>query len=735
MQTVLPINPLLYSQINAERNELIIYYGVTPLQVINLKDKNSLYINAVNLVLCRMKQSEVAVAFGFDRSWMVRLMQIYRELGYKGIINIKKGYPCKITPEIKDYVFERFDYYYKINGLRNFRDNIIDDVSNKYNEKISYETLRIVIKPHKEEIRDKKATIEDNGNTENTSLQNEKKSASDRDIEIRDNIDEESTNRYNRYSGLLLLNSFVNKIPLVENLTKNINDGIEKIKEITILLVYMFFLANTKIENYKELKHRELMEIIDVDNYKYPDDIRRVLRDSLVFEDLMNVNKLMFKFYIEAENHKEMWLFIDGHVLRYFGRKKTTKVYHQQSHCAVTGRVQYYLHSWNGKPLYFEINDSYNDFREMINKFIDELKKIIGKKYKKYLYIFDRGGYSYEEFNYLDDKEIQFVTWEKGDRTDYKKQNLEYIKVELLLKSNKIDEPKKKIIEVAVVNNNYKIVNPENGNEYIELKKIVIKNGKKHTAFLTNAEGRGIEELARAMVFRWREEKGFEVEVKYWGLNDINSYKADDFSEEIINRLGYEENGIKYVDSNEYKKYKKEIEKLNREIKKHQQELGKIVEKRKKLATLKDSEKYQKAVTNIDNLRDKKKEIGVKINQCTQQVRKLNKLIANGIKRLDYTQKFFMDIIRTACVHIDHNIMKVLSQYYRNGRDIFKMIDIILGTGGYIEHQPDGSLTISLCKLNTERENELLESFVEYVNNENTSLIFNKSKRIFFKTI
>ncbi|MBA7518193.1 hypothetical protein ES705_10261 [subsurface metagenome] len=735
MQRVLPINPLLYSQINAERNELIIYYGVTPLQVINLEDKNSLYINAVNLVLCGMKQSEVAVAFGFDRSWMVRLMQIYRELGYKGIINIKKGYPCKITPEIKDYVFERFDYYYKINGLRNFRDKIIDDVSNKYNEKISYETLRIVLKPHKEEIRDKKATIEDNGNIENTSLQNEEKSASDRDIEIRDNIDEESTNRYNRYSGLLLLNSFVNKIPLVENLTKNINDGIEKIKEITILLVYMFFLANTKIENYKELKHRELMEIIDVDNYKYPDDIRRVLRDSLVFEDLMNVNKLMFKFYIEAENHKEMWLFIDGHVLRYFGRKKTTKVYHQQSHCAVTGRVQYYLHSWDGKQLYFEINDSYNDFREMINKFIDELKKIIGKKHKKYLYIFDRGGYSYEEFNYLDDKEIQFVTWEKGDRTDYKKQNLEYIKVELLLKSNKIDEPKKKIIEVAVVNNNYKIVNPENRNEYIELKKIVIKNGKKHTAFLTNAEGRGIEELARAMVFRWRQEKGFEVEVKYWGLNDINSYKADDFSEEIINRLGYEKNGIKYVDSNEYKKYKKEIEKLNREIKKHQQELGKIVEKRKTLVNLKDSKKYQKTVTNIDNLRDKKKEIGVKINQCTQQVRKLNKLIANGIKRLDYTQKFFMDIIKTACVHIDHNIMKVLSQYYRNGRDIFKMIDVILGTGGYIEHQPDGSLTVSLCKLNTERENELLESFVEYINNENPSLIFNKSKRIFFKTI
>ena len=165
------------------------------------------------------------------------------------------------------------------------------------------------------------------------------------------------------------------------------------------------------------------------------------------------------------------------------------------------------------------------------------------------------------------------------------------------------------------------------------------------------------------------------------------------------------------------------------------QELGKIVEKRKKPANLNDSEKYQETVTRIDNVREKKKEIGVKINQCTQQVRKLNKLIANDIKRLDYTQKFFIDIIRTACIHIDYNIMKVLSQYYRNGRDIFKMIDIIVGTGGYIEHQPDGSLTVSLCRLNTEKENKVLEFFVNYVNNEKPSLIFNKSRKIFFKII
>ena len=127
------------------------------------------------------------------------------------------------------------------------------------------------------------------------------------------------------------------------------------------------------------------------------------------------------------------------------------------------------------------------------------------------------------------------------------------------------------------------------------------------------------------------------------------------------------------------------------------------------------------------------KELKQEIEGCQQKIRKIDQLIAKGVKRLDYTQKFFMDIIRVACAHIDNDVMKILSQYYKNRRDIFKMIDRILSTGGYIEKDSDGGLIVTLSKLNTEKENEAMELFIEHANQQNPTMLFDKSKKIVFK--
>ena len=729
MQAMLPINHDLYSIIDDKNNVVNIFYGLTRIQTIDLNDKTSLYINAVNLVECSMKQTEVAQAFGFDKSWLFRLMQVYRDSGYSGLINLKRGYPQKVTQELKDFVNQRFDYYYPTNGLKNFRDKIIDDVFDQYGIRISYETLRINLKQHKEDVKDKAIRLE----AEEAPANGAGSIVGSEEIGIRDDVNEESSNNHNRYSGLLLLNSFIRELPLLTFFEK-LSKKIERIKEIVILIIYMLFLSKLKIENYKELNHKELTEIIDVSKYKYPDEIRRDLREGLAFEDLVEINKLMFQYYIIEETSRQYWIFMDGHVIRYYGKEKIPKGYHQQSNCAVKGRVQYYMHSAEGKPLYFEINDFYNDFREIINKLIEELKRTIGEKYKTYLYVFDRGGYSYKEFKYLDEeKGVNFASWNKNDRTNYKRLDLDYTKVEIERKGNRVDKPKMITIEIALVDEEYKVANPENKDEYITVRRIVIKNGKKHSAVVTNDKSRSIEEIAEAMVFRWREEKGFEVEVKYRGLNDINSYKVEYFSEEVIKKLGYEENGIKYVDSEEYREYEKERKNVKRKISRLHQELGKIIRRMIRLEKVRNSKSVQNILEKINELDERKNEIEEKIKTSTQKIRKLSFLMEKNIKRLDYTQKFFMDIVRVACAHIDSNIMKVLSQYYKNGRDIYKMIDIIFATGGYVEKQSNGSLVVKLNKLNTKKENEVLDAFVGYVNNQNPALFSDESKRVFFQ--
>ena len=80
---------------------------------------------------------------------------------------------------------------------------------------------------------------------------------------------------------------------------------------ITVLLLYMFFLSKTKIENYKELNHRELSEVVeDIDKFRHPDYIRKIIRDNVEFKDLLKINQKMLKYYIENYNNVELMIFL-----------------------------------------------------------------------------------------------------------------------------------------------------------------------------------------------------------------------------------------------------------------------------------------------------------------------------------------------------------------------------------------------------------------------------------------
>ena len=112
----------------------------------------------------------------------------------------------------------------------------------------------------------------------------------------------------------------------------------------------------------------------------------------------------------------------------------------------------------------------------------------------------------------------------------------------------------------------------------LTVKKIIIREGSKYTALITNDKQRTIVEVAKAIKFRWREEKGFEQDVIKRGLNDINSYRSELYSPEVIERLGYEKNGVKYADSEECKKLKKERDALKKQIMDTRIDLSRVLE-------------------------------------------------------------------------------------------------------------------------------------------------------------
>ena len=340
-----------------------------------------------------MEPTKVASAFHIDRTWLYRLQKIFEKEGYEGIFNLKKGAKPKICQEIVDFIKYKYKIIYEQNGDAGFRDVIIEAVKKEFQKDISYETLRKILKPYKSDIQNQvKAEKSQDGNENigeaegSEPLELEKEKEPSPEIEKKESFIQKQP-VFNRYAGLLLLNPFIKNISIIEKFKEILSGGFEKIKKIIIIVIYMISLSKYKIENYKELVHNEFNQIANSKKFTYPENIRRQLREHITFEEMMEVQRSMLKHYITNEEMKKHWLFIDGHVIKYYGKRKILKMYHQQSNTAVSGRVQYYIYTYDGKPVYFEINDGYNDFREEINKLIGEIKNVVGDKYKDYLYI------------------------------------------------------------------------------------------------------------------------------------------------------------------------------------------------------------------------------------------------------------------------------------------------------------------------------------------------------------
>ncbi len=767
-------NPLLLSKyLNSRRDEknktLNIYYGVELIMIVDLADVNGLYLQAMILVERGFSKNRVSELFGFDRSWMTRLARIFKKKKYAGILEIYRGAPTKITEEISEYAIEQLkEHYAKTGKIYGYREKILNQIKEKFEKEISIEALRKIIKDTRNEIKNaaieegKKRALENvgtdsfedsaiennipiseaqcvesgekqcfNNNVEETAIEKTDKEIENTKIENRRGEEipySEATENligkkvFSRYAGLFLLHQYIIESNILESFKKHCGAGYLKLKTIIVLWIYMIFLSKIKIENYKEIKHSELERILNIRGMKRLEDIRAILRATVKFEEMTCVNKERLSIYINQEENKEYWLFMDGRVLQYFCKKKILENFKQQTHCPVRSRIHYFMHLSNGQPVYFEMNDSYNDFREVIRTLINAVKEQTGELYKNFLYVFDRGGYGFELFYFLQNTmKVFFAVWMKDDKTEYSKKELKYEEIKIELAHNRIDRTLTKTIYAAVAAEKFILKDTKNKKSELTLtvRKIVIRAGSKYTVFITNDTTRTLVDLTKAMQFRWREEKAFEQDVKKRGLSDINSYKSELFSNEVIENLEYEKDGVIEVESEECIKLKKERAALKKEIHDARIELSKILEDKKKSKKERNAEyaeKFKKIKTLKINEKILSKKIKIEIKQG--KIKKIDSLIAKGVERLDYSQKFFIDILRVVCSHIEKNMMQDLSAFYINRRDIFKYVSIMIQTGGWIQHTLEGKKIITLSRLNTETENDFFEKFIKMLNEQ-----------------
>jgi prepilin-type processing-associated H-X9-DG protein len=108
------------------------------------------------------------------------------------------------------------------------------------------------------------------------------------------------------------------------------------------------------------------------------------------------------------------FLFVDGHVKVYSGKRQVPEVWNSQRRMPLPGIEQYFVNDLRGRPLLVVTEDVSGNLAKSLPKVIEAIRKVLDDE-RHFTVIFDRGGYDGQLFGWLVEQGLDFITYQRGD--------------------------------------------------------------------------------------------------------------------------------------------------------------------------------------------------------------------------------------------------------------------------------------------------------------------------------
>lgn len=428
---------------------------------------------------------------------------------------------------------------------------------------------------------------------------------------------------------------------------------------------------------------------------------------------------------------KDLFYF-DPHAEEYTGVLKTLKGWSGGLHRVDKIINMDFIHTEDGEPCFVQHADNFYDMRERFFMCIQAFRGILDNAQRTFTWVADRGLYGLDTLRRIvDDINDHFITWEKNYKTDGWDEKAKTQSFERLRARNNAEDlrcyrfrwqehswPREPRFQRLIV----RAVNP--GGREIEV------------AILTSDPHRNRPDVIRALFNRWLQENDFGYMNRHVGINELTS-RAHEAYASIGGKLD-----DRQVQSREYKALRREkiraesalkLLLLKREkqhkvhadkIRSERSEHKKLSRQIKKLSEVPTDAKQERELTkrrhaldrvvakreaNKTKHADKKAELDRLISDQTREVRnaetrmaesvreesRLQALIEEQYLRLDTRRKAFMDTIRISCRNIFCKLAMEFRPLYNNYRDDHFIVRELTRSSGII-HKRDGIAHILL---------------------------------------
>ncbi|HEY8691662.1 MAG TPA: transposase [Chloroflexota bacterium] len=311
-------------------------------------------------------------------------------------------------------------------------------------------------------------------------------------------------------------------------------------------LFCLALLQEPTIERVKHLLRTDLGAVLGRERAACVKTLRRKLAVLSEQGQAAALGLLLAKHWLEVGLLNASYLYVDGHMKLYHGKRAVQHIWNSQRRMPLPGIEQYFVNDLRGRPLLVVSQDVSGNLAKSLPTVIAAVRKVLGDE-RRLTVIFDRGGYDSKLFTWLVEQHIDFITYQRGEvALDEQQFHRHEVRWE--------GKPVRFWIAedcVAVGDSG-------------PWRRIVLRTADGHqTPILTSLTEDAVEgaRVTALMLARWRQENFFKYARSHLGLDVLTSYAADPVPD-------------RQVPNPEIKATKKELQRLQATARKVRAALG-----------------------------------------------------------------------------------------------------------------------------------------------------------------
>ena len=453
-------------------------------------------------------------------------------------------------------------------------------------------------------------------------------------------------------------------------------------------IVTMLLMALLRIKRPEALKEHappDLGRVLGLDRAPEVKTLRRKLARLTALGGAELFGRLLAQRRVSSHGRALGFLYIDGHVRIYYGKRRIPKTHAARIHAIAPATTDYWVNDRNGDPLFVVTAQANASVTQILPDLLVQIRKLVGPR-RRVTIVFDRGGYSPKLFVKILAAGFDILTYRKGRWRKVPRRRF-------TRRHAKLDGRR---VEYLLADQEIRLLGGK-----LRLRQVTRLQGDHQTPVITSRRDLPAIHLAYRMFERWRQENFFKYLREEYLLDALADYaiEPDDPTREVPNPKRTQ------ID-HRLKRLRAQIAELQRQIvaARAREALGDQPKVDKKALEQQIWKECQRAIAL--NARRERVPLRVPVAQTTEE----------DIIKLATQKKHLTNVIKLVAYQAESELVRMIAPHYRRaaleGRTL---IQAALASAADIK-VTDSELLVTLAPLSSPHRTRAVAALCDLLN-------------------